>query len=501
MKFKNNFSKAFLLAMTVIIVLSGCASPAVPTPTATLPGPLVDISDSTLPAPTSTAPVPTNTAAKPTSFPVPQQRTHYQLQLILNYYTHFGTVDQTITYTNRTQLPMAEILLVVPPKYYSGSFVLRSLTGSASDSIQETREEGVNLYVKFKDALLPGETTTIELAYQLNFPAHEGTYGVSGRQTNLSNWYPYIPPYNEATGWIFHPQQVEDNMQVGEYVVNEISDFDVTLQLTDRQELIEIAASAPGVEKDGVWSYHLELARGFSFSVSDSYVEYEIEQDGVRIRSYCFHEHIPAGEAVTEIAAKALKLYGELYYPYPREMLSIVVADFLHNMEMDGMVMISYGVFNFYDKTPKTNLTILTPHEVSHQWFYSLIGNDQAMEPWLDEALATYNEVIYYDRYHPDLVQWWWDNRVTTHNPTGSVNSDIYISGGYTPYRNAVYLRGAMFMQEIRNTIGDEAFFASLKEYAISNTYAIGTSTTFFEVIAKHSQADLTPVLAKYFSN
>lgn len=138
----------------------------------------------------------------------------------------------------------------------------------------------------------------------------------------------------------------------------------------------------------------------------------------MRIHSYVFMEAQDAGKAVTEIAAQALKLFGELYYPYPREMLTIV-AGFLHNMEMDGMVMISYGVFDYYNDTLKTNLTILTPHELSHQWFYSLIGNDQAKEPWLDEALATYHEVLYYQRYHPDLVQWWWDNRVSGFAPQG----------------------------------------------------------------------------------
>ena len=32
----------------------------------------------------------------------------------------------------------------------------------------------------------------------------------------------------------------------------------------------------------------------------------------------------------------------------------------------------------------------LTTHEVAHQWFYGLVGNDQARDPVLDEGLATY---------------------------------------------------------------------------------------------------------------
>jgi aminopeptidase N len=29
-------------------------------------------------------------------------------------------------------------------------------------------------------------------------------------------------------------------------------------------------------------------------------------------------------------------------------------------------------------------------HEVAHQWWYSIVGNDQYSEPWLDESFATY---------------------------------------------------------------------------------------------------------------
>ncbi len=33
---------------------------------------------------------------------------------------------------------------------------------------------------------------------------------------------------------------------------------------------------------------------------------------------------------------------------------------------------------------------VLVPHETAHQWFYSLVGNDQSRDPWLSEGLATW---------------------------------------------------------------------------------------------------------------
>ena len=41
-----------------------------------------------------------------------------------------------------------------------------------------------------------------------------------------------------------------------------------------------------------------------------------------------------------------------------------------------------------------------TAHEVVHQWFYNLVGNDQLDEPWLDESMTGYQTYRYYvDRY------------------------------------------------------------------------------------------------------
>ena len=116
-------------------------------------------------------------------------------------------------------------------------------------------------------------------------------------------------------------------------------------------------------------------------------------------------------------------LYSDLYGPMERNLVSVVEADFLHGMEFDGLILLSRGFYMFYNGTPETNLTIITPHEISHQWFFSLVGNDQAMEPWLDESLATYSEALFYENYYPELVPWWWENRVDGQQPTGFVDN------------------------------------------------------------------------------
>lgn len=483
--------RLFLVFM-IVLVLAGCAKPeAIPTPEPSPTEPVVQ---------PSATPEPTLPEPAVLQLPLPPQHpTHYKLDLILNYYSHFGSVTQKITYTNKSSQAMDELLLVVPPRNYVNSYEQYSLSGERVGSF---REEGIFTWLTLTSPLQPLETTTINLSFRLYLPEHQGIFGYTNQQANLSDWYPFIPPFTDDQGWLAYPRVVDqDNIIVGESIVNEFSNFEVSLTLTSHADLIEIAASAPAQGADGKFSYRLENARAFSFSVSDSYFEHEIVQDGVTIRSYVFMNQIEQGKQVTEIAAQAMKLYGELFYPYQRELVSIVVGDFLHNMELDGFVMISYGIFDFYNGNPDTDLPIMTPHELAHMWFYGAIGNNHALEPWLDEALATYGEYLYYERYHPDFLDWWWRVRIAKPAPSGFVDSDIWIEGGYIPYRNAVYLRGVEFLHEVRQTVGEGAFFAALKDYAYTNTYRIATRQDFMDAFSRHSQADLSPIISRYFQN
>lgn len=482
----------FLVISFVLLLMVGCAKPTpapTPEPTAT------EIPVLPSPTPEPTLPEPQVLQLPPS----PSNPTRYKLDLIFNYYSHFASVMQQITYTNKSSQSMEEILLVIPPRNYENSYDQLNLSG---ERVSGFREDGIFSWVSLSAPLQPLETTTLNLSFRLYLPEHQGIYGYTNQQANLSDWYPFIPPFDDEEGWLAYPRVVDqDNIIVGESVVNEFSNFEVNLTLTSHAELIEIAASAPATGSDGKFSYTLENARGFTFSISDSYFEHEVVQDGVTIRSYVFMSEIEQGKQVTEIGANALRLFGELWFPYPREMVSIVVGDFLHNMEMDGLIMISYGIFDFYNGEPNTDLTIMTPHELSHMWFYGFIGNNHALEPWLDEALSTYAELLYYERFHPEFVDWWWRVRIARPAPTGYVDSDIWIEGGYIPYRNAVYLKGVQFLHEIRQTVGEGAFFDALKDYAYTNTFRLADRQDFEAAFARHSQADLKPVFEKYFQN
>jgi aminopeptidase N len=79
------------------------------------------------------------------------------------------------------------------------------------------------------------------------------------------------------------------------------------------------------------------------------------------------------------------------------------------------------------------------------------------------------------------------------------VNTAIYDWNSFRPYVNAVYLRGALFLKTVRSAVGDEAFFAFLKEYFNRYSYKMATAQDFFSLLSEFTSADLNALKTDFF--
>ncbi len=439
--------------------------------------------------------------------PTPEQRldelTQYNLTATLDYAQHHLAVVEEIAYTNRSSEPILDLLLIVEPSRYPGVFDLKDLTWGDGNPVLDFSREIGQLQIPLDKPLDPGGTIELTLDYELFLPSPDPSFygrpvpfGYSTRQTNLVDWYPFIPPYVPGQGWVAHKAGA-----FGEHLVYEVADFEVDIHLSDSTPNLIIAASAPA-ETEGAWHhYHFDEARNFVWSVSDQYVLSTTTVDSVAILAYYFPVNVKAGEAVLETTTEALGLYNDLFGLYPRRALTVVEADFLDGMEYDGLYFLSKGFYNLYSGGPADYLTAIAAHETAHQWWYSSVGNDQALEPWLDEALCTYSERIYYENIHPEGLDWWWTYRINYYDPMGWVDGSIYNPEGYRAYRDAIYLNGARFLDELRGVVGGDIFFEFIFAYAQKFAHQIATADDFFALLEGYSHADITPLLDKYFQN
>lgn len=490
----NKLPIRILILLMFISQILGACSPAPevePTP-----------SPSATPSPTQPPTATATIAPTPTATPLPMngQQTEYHIDATINYYNRFISATSRVVYTNKTTIPLNDLMFIIYPSIFQAIYI-RAVTIGDSKTPAEYRWEGHRMIIPLETPLLPGEQIMVEHQYELVMPDRVGVFGQTGRQLLLSYWYPTIPPYDEKEGWLAYDLSLVNGMFVGEHQVFESADFYVTIEFTDRTENMGIAAGAEPTFEDGKYKFFLPLARTFTLAISDSYTIIERQVDHITIKGFSLPEVVDSSEVAVDLAEKAIRLYSETFGPYERDHFSIVQADMDINMEFDGLILIQSSFYWLYRDPPKSDLHIIIPHEVSHQWFFSLVGNNQAIEPWLDESIATYSESLFYEHYYPNELDWWLNTRVHSHLPQGTIDTTIYVDGGTPEYFNRVYRRGALFYQALRETISDEAFFNFLKDYTQLHRYKIATGTSFWATLAAHTDADLSKIGEEFFTN
>jgi hypothetical protein len=427
------------------------------------------------------------------------------MDLVLDYAGKSATVDETIVYPNHAAQPLTDLVLAVEPNFWQGCFTLKSL--SLDDSaVTAYILDGQKLSFPLPNIFPPGAVTTLKLQYTLAFPRIEPTnpnlsrpriFGFSDRQINLTNWYPFVVP-NINGAWVLH-----DPWYYGEHLVYDAADYVVNLKPADPAVNPVIAASgAPS--PNGEWTtYTLTAGRTFAFSASTDFLTQSTQVGDVTVTSYYLQQlYQGSAQAALTAAAQALQVYSDRFGAYPHQTLAIVEGDFDDSMEFSAFFFHSQGFYNLYDGTMNNLLVAVAAHETAHQWWFEQVGNDQALQPWLDEALATYCEHIYYEAVSPSSVtQWWWIYRIDAYQPQGWVDIPVYAGNGFQPYTNAVYFRGAHFLDDLRKRIGDDVFFAFLRDYLAQENGRIASASDFFRILAAHTGVDTSGIVRQYFQN
>jgi len=201
--------------------------------------------------------------------------------------------------------------------------------------------------------------------------------------------------------------------------------------------------------------------------------------DGTRITSYYRPEHAEGGRMALDAAARALRAFNRRFGPYPLAELDIVSIDarkFL-GVEYPGLIMIDRGLYT----GEREGLEIIVAHEVAHQWWYSLVGNDVQAEAWLDEGLTSFSQVVYQEETHGAIAaERELDGFRAIYQRAQQAGRDAPLKrpvsalrGNYTAI---AYAKGALFFQALRQRIGEAAFDRFLRDYYATFRYRVASS-------------------------
>jgi aminopeptidase N len=129
----------------------------------------------------------------------------------------------------------------------------------------------------------------------------------------------------------------------------------------------------------------------------------------------------------------------------------------------------------------------LLVHELAHQWFGDTVSVQRWQDIWLNEGFATFMQWMYDEDLGRRTAQSWMQGAYesgTDWSAIGTPNPDDL-------FAEAVYARGAMTLQALRNRIGDEAFWTALHTWVDDHRYGNATTADFIALAERVSGEDL----------
>ncbi|OGO56337.1 MAG: hypothetical protein A2V85_10875 [Chloroflexi bacterium RBG_16_72_14] len=167
--------------------------------------------------------------------------------------------------------------------------------------------------------------------------------------------------------------------------------------------------------------------------------------------------------AALDAAANALRKLEARLGPYPYKVLKVVQSAGAYGMEGPGVAWIPTG-------TGSSNLRYLVTHEIAHQWFYGLVGNDQAREPFADEAAADF------------VARSVLGSRRGSRCATAALDRSIYRYSS-SCYYEIVYIQGGNLLDNARRRMGGAAFWAALRGYVADHRWELVHTRTLLDAL------------------
>ncbi|WP_405859361.1 M1 family metallopeptidase [Streptomyces sp. NBC_00090] len=171
-------------------------------------------------------------------------------------------------------------------------------------------------------------------------------------------------------------------------------------------------------------------------------------------------------ERTTEVAEWLESVFG----PYPFNSLGGYVPNVTSGYALETQTRPFYSPRQFANGA---NVSVVV-HELAHQWYGDSVSVQDWKDIWVNEGFARYSQWLWSEKEGEgtaqELADYVYATR-TAEDPFWTVKPGD--PGAENQFHIAVYDRGALALQALRNEIGDEDFFAILKgwpqEFAYGN--------------------------------
>lgn len=424
----------------------------------------------------------------------------YSIVAQLDTSKHVIVATQTVRFTNRTGTSLPELYFHVVPNAFkrganskyqqdlrragvSPDAIYANPQDDAFLEIQSIRTNSQELTFSVDDTLLrvllpqplpDGATLTLQMDFVNDLMEAStrnlfaGSLAVRSGHRNgtytIALWYPKVVVYDAGEGW-----NLDQYGLIGEFY-GDFADYTLELRLPSG---FVVGSTGTIIHEAVVGDQKLltikaERVRDFAWVASRAYrVQESTLAEGIKLRV------LSLGLSMTSIANDAMNFFHERFGAYLYPVITVAQVTVGGGMEYPGIVMIAGG--------SETEIV----HELAHQWWYALVGNDEMDEAWLDEAFATFSEELYQieRRGRAITVRSSYDFR----EPGIPVLTRAERFPTLSLYFQTVYMKGSGILWMLRGLLGRETFDRALREYYRRWQLKNATTADFVSVIEEIS--------------
>jgi hypothetical protein len=319
------------------------------------------------------------------------------------------------------------------------------------------------IHVPFGGILGAGQSVKINVAYSATLRSStSGSNWLFTRTNGILDAHRWIP-------WVSKDVPF-DRPNHGDPFITPVSPLVKVAITTDRK--LVIASTGEPVGTSGLTQrFQATNVRDFALTAAPDYKTASTTVGAVTVRVFS-RPGFPWSTVLAQ-AKHAIAAYQPLVGAYPYKTYDVAQTAGGYGMESPGLTWIPTGVAS-------ANLPYLVHHETGHQWFYGIVGSDQAYEPFTDEALTDF------------LARYVLSQKRASRCSTGRLDLSIY-RYSTACYYETVYIQGGNFIDDLRRRMGSSAFWGGVKAYVAENRYKLTSTKRLLDTLDAHTTLNLKP--------
>ncbi|MFE4861086.1 M1 family aminopeptidase [Streptomyces sp. NPDC056670] len=399
----------------------------------------------------------------------------YTVNLTSNASGNGWTGHESATFTNASATALSEVYLRLWDNYHGTCSAMPITVTNVTGGTAGALSVGCTaLKIDLPAPLPQGQSATIGFDLGITVPDGADRFGADGAFNNIGNALPVLA-VRDAAGW--HLDPYTNN---GESFYSLAADFKVTL---DHPTSLLVPATGTSVDTPGSSGRTITTAtaskvRDFAWAAGPFSKISGTSPAGTAINIYSVSGISSANaQSMLATAKSAVDTHAARFGAYPYGELDAVIDNnyWFGGMEYPGFVL---------DLVSTTALT----HEIGHQWWYGIVGDDEYNNPWLDEAFADYSTDLAQNQTGTNC----WNSVSWASSSEKITNSMAYWDAHSSRYSTVVYGYGKCALHDLRRVLGDSVMAKLLKDYATSHWYGVSTTAEFKAAAQAATTTDLT---------